>query len=52
MKQGKRPTKRQKMEIKALGLNMENWLVERDMPSVMVIVHRHSGKSRTIRRSA
>jgi hypothetical protein len=33
-------------------LNMENWFVERDMPSMMVIIHRFSGKSRTIRRGA
>ncbi|MEC0125320.1 DUF6906 family protein [Paenibacillus pabuli] len=52
MKQGKRPTKRQKMEIKVNGLNADNWLVERDLPSMMVIVHRFSGKARTIRRGA
>ncbi|WP_339309752.1 hypothetical protein NZ043_27395 [Paenibacillus sp. FSL k6-2145] len=52
MKQGKRPTKRQKIEIKANGLNAENWLVERDLPDQMVIVHRFSGKARTIRRGA
>ncbi|WP_338542770.1 DUF6906 family protein [Paenibacillus tundrae] len=52
MKQGKKPTKRQKMEIKANGLSMDNWLVERDTPSMMIIVHRESGNSRTIRRGA
>lgn len=52
MKQGKRPTKRQKIEIKANGLNAENWLVERDLPDVMVIINRHSGKFRAIRRGA
>ncbi len=52
MKNGKRPTRRQRIEIKNRGLNPENWLVERDTPVVMVLVHRYSGSSRTIRRGA
>ncbi|MGG1879927.1 hypothetical protein ABDI30_20460 [Paenibacillus cisolokensis] len=52
MKNGKRPTRRQRIEIKNWGLNPENWLVERDTPDVMVLVHRYSGSSRTIRRGA
>ncbi|WP_430095206.1 DUF6906 family protein [Paenibacillus cisolokensis] len=52
MKQGKKPTRRQRIEIKDWGLNPENWLVERDMPTAMVLVHRYTGSSRTIRRGA
>jgi len=50
MKQGTRPTRRQKIEIKGYGLNAENWLVERDTTAELVIVHRSSGKLRTLRR--
>jgi len=52
MKSGKRPTRRQKAEIKLAGLNVENWLVERDTTTELVIIHRSSGKPRTLRRSA
>ncbi|WP_433943392.1 DUF6906 family protein [Paenibacillus sp. SN-8-1] len=52
MKNGKKPTRRQKDEIRGSGLNSENWLVERDTPSELVIIHRFSGKPRTIRRGA
>lgn len=52
MKQGKRPTRKQKIEIRSAGLIVENWLVERDTPSALVLVNRHSDKPRTIRRGA
>lgn len=52
MKQGKRPTRRQKTGIKANGLNIENWLVERDLADKMIIIHRYSGEKRTLRRGA
>ncbi|NJJ37856.1 DUF6906 family protein [Paenibacillus apii] len=52
MKQGKRPTRRQKSEIKAAGLNVENWLVERDTPDSLIVINRHSGKTRKFRRWA
>ena len=47
MKNGKRPTKNQSIFIKKHGLNPENWLIVKDQPEQMVIVHRHS--DRTIR---
>ncbi|NUU62668.1 DUF6906 family protein [Paenibacillus agri] len=52
MKQGKRPTRRQKQEIKAAGLVMDNWLVERDTHTQLVLINRYSNKLRTIRRGA
>ncbi|MBY9081037.1 hypothetical protein KIH86_23065 [Paenibacillus sp. HN-1] len=55
MKQGKRPTRRQKHEIKAAGLNADNWLVERDVRGEkpeLIIIHRVSGKTRNVRRVA
>lgn len=48
MKNGKKPTVKQRRLMCALGLNAENWLVERDTPEEMVVVHRHSDKTRTI----
>ena len=47
MKHGKTPTVRQKKLISKMGLNVENWLVERERPE-LVIVHRATGQTRTI----
>ncbi|MNV42388.1 hypothetical protein D3C71_1340600 [compost metagenome] len=52
MKNGKRPTRRQKNEIKQAGLIPENWLIERDTPSQLVVVNRYSGKTKDLRRWA
>lgn len=49
MKHGKKPTVRQKRKIAKMGLNVENWLVERETKNELVIVHRISGKPRTIK---
>lgn len=48
MKHGKNPTVRQKKLISKMGLNVENWLVERDNGKELVIVHRISEKTRSI----
>ena len=50
MKHGKKPTVAQRKVISACGLNWENWLVVKDTPEGMVIVHRYSGKVREIRK--
>ena len=50
MKNGKRPTVAQKKEIASWRLNPDNWLVVKNIPTELVIVHRLSGKQRTIRR--
>lgn len=42
MKHGKRPTRLQRQFIKSKGLIAENWLVVKDTPEKMVLVHRHS----------
>lgn len=49
MRDGKRPTVRQKKLMTKLGLNYENWLVRRDNDKEFVIVNRHTG---TVRRMA
>ena len=41
MKHKKKPTREQKKQIQKLKLNPADWMVERDTPSEMVIVHRH-----------
>lgn len=49
MKNGKKPTARQRKMINSSGLNVENWLVVKDTPEKMVLVHRHSDSTtRTI----
>lgn len=50
MKNGKRPTVAQKKEMKRWGLNEENWLVVKNEPTQMIIVHRLSGQQRRIPR--
>ena len=46
MRDGKRPTVRQKKLMTKLGLNCENWLVRRDNDKEFVIVHRQTGTER------
>ena len=48
MKHGKKPTRTQRQLIKDWHLNSDNWLVVKDTPDGMTIMHRHSGKTRTI----
>ena len=50
MKHGKKPTVAQREYIRYYRLNWENWLVVKDTPEGMVIVHRYSGKVREIRK--
>lgn len=45
MKAGKKPTVAQRKFIQANGLNAENWLVSKDTPEMMVLVHRYSDKT-------
>lgn len=48
MKHGKKPTRKQKMLIKSVRLNCENWLVIKDTANEMVIKNRQTDKTRTI----
>lgn len=45
MKHGKRPTVAQKKLMQQWGLNAADWLVVKDTPGEMVVVHRHSDKT-------
>lgn len=49
MKHGKKPTVRQCQLMQKWRLNAEEWLVVKDTPGEMVLVHRHSDNTtRTI----
>ncbi len=52
MKQRRRPTRRQMVEIQESGLTPSNWLIERDTPSEMVLVHRYTNDVRVIQKGA
>lgn len=52
MKKLKNPTRAQKELIQGKKLNPADWLVERDTPDEMILVHRHfNATKRTIRKS-
>jgi hypothetical protein len=52
LKHGKRPTRAQKIRIKSLGLNPENWLVVKDCRECFEVIHRVSGKTRKLKKEA
>ena len=41
MKKLKNPTRDQKKQIEKMKLNPADWMVERDTPEKIVLVHRH-----------
>jgi hypothetical protein len=41
MKQLRKPTREQRKLIQSKRLNPENWMIERDTPEKMVLVHKH-----------
>lgn len=45
---GKKPTRKQKILLKAKGLNPENWLVVSDDQYRIIFMHRNSLKPKTI----
>ena len=53
MKQLKKPTREQRKFIQTKRLNPDNWMIERDTPEKMVLVHKHfDGKKRIIPKGA
>lgn len=48
MKNGKKPSREQKLLIGKYRLNVENWLVVKNLPSELLIVHRHTNNLRTL----
>lgn len=49
MRNGKRPTRRQRMMMAKCRLNSNNWLVLKNPPGEMHIIHRQTSKKRVIR---
>lgn len=48
MKNPKRPTKSQKIAMKTVGLNSDNWLVFKKVQGELHLVHRETGTTRII----
>lgn len=41
MKHGKKPTREQRKMIQKAKLNPGDWMIERDTPEKLVLVHKH-----------
>lgn len=48
MKNGKRPTRKQKNFISSVRLNPANWLVTKNLPGCLHLAHKFSGKKRVL----
>lgn len=48
MKHGKNPTREQRKLMQKWKLNSEDWLVVKDTPSEMHLVHRHFERTKKI----
>lgn len=50
MKHGKKPTYEQRKLIQQWGLNPGDWLVSKDTPDQMLLVHKHTNQTQTIQK--
>ena len=49
MRQGKKPTRKQKVRLGQAGLAPENWLVVRENPmGELIILHKHTDRIRVV----
>jgi len=48
VKNGKKPTRRQKMAIRAINLNPDNWFVYKTDATWIHLVHRYTSTTRSI----
>ncbi len=48
MKHGCKPTREQRKLLDRWGLNAMDWLVVKDQPEKMVLIHRHTEQTKTI----
>lgn len=48
MKQLKKPTRSQKILLQKKKLNPADWMIERDTPEQLVLVHRHFDRVKKI----
>lgn len=51
MKHGTKPTVRQCKMLQAKRLKAEDWLVERETPTELVVIHRYGNSKRVIRKA-
>jgi len=50
MKQGKNPTRKQKLAIMVARLNSDNWLVTKALSGELHLEHRHTGRARVLKK--
>ncbi|HDR8084567.1 hypothetical protein [Bacillus thuringiensis] len=48
MKNGKKPTKKEKIYIKSYNLNPDNWLIFKKVSNELHLVHRNTNKTKVI----
>ncbi|MEK4414544.1 MULTISPECIES: DUF6906 family protein [Bacillus] len=48
MKNGKKPTKREKIHINSYDLNPEDWLIYKKADGQLYLIHRHTNSIRVI----
>ncbi len=49
MRQGKKPTRKQKVRLGQAGLSPENWLVVREKPTgELIVLHKHTDTIRVV----
>ncbi|MEK4675613.1 hypothetical protein LW858_25195 [Bacillus cereus] len=48
MKNGKKPTKREKIHIKSYNLNPDSWLIFKKVNNELHLVHRYTNKTKVI----
>lgn len=48
MKHGKKPTREQRKLMEMWKVNTYDWLVERETPTELVLIHRHFDKKKII----
>ena len=48
MKHGKKPTRQQRKLMQKWNVNAQDWLVERETLSELVLIHRHFDKTKII----
>jgi hypothetical protein len=48
MKRGRKPTVKQKKAIKWAGLEPEQWLISKNLPNELHLIHRETGTPKVI----
>ena len=48
MKHGKKPTREQRKLMEKWRVNAQDWLVERETPTTLVLIHRHFDNTKKI----